>query len=233
MTKSFNYQILLVLGLGILIGGAAKAFWSNPVNDAPVASPQTEISQREPKVSGQSSKIDEISDLRREVALLRQNLASLESRVANSAIEQSSLASASATLEEEPKLNAEDEQQLAQKEKAQQKERLQLINRSFNSEKKDQQWAKQANLAIDNAISRWTNNNKHSDYNLKQAECHSSLCRVEITLPNGQALANFQTAFHRNIGTSLPGMTMSANQNNDGTITATAFLVREGSSFPE
>jgi hypothetical protein len=232
MAKSRSLQILLLISIVVLIDIGIRALWTNPVHEQQAALPQNESGKKEGAASLQPSKRDEIADLRREVSLLRQNLSSLEFQVTSLAMGQSSITSTSAN--EVPKqLSVEDEKLLAQKEKNQQQEHLLLINNSFDSEKVDSHWAKQATLAINNAISRSDKSQNRSDYMLKQAECHSSLCRIEITFQDNAALSNFQGEFHRNVGRSLPSMTMSANQNKDGTVTGVAYLVREGELFPE
>jgi hypothetical protein len=228
MKKSTNYKILFMFAAGILIGAAVIALLPSPVDDKLAVSPPTETIQKDAAVSGQSSVHVEIADLKREVSLLSQHLTSLENKVISRAMEQSSTTSAPA--DEEPKLSAEDEQKQA---KAQQKERLQLINHSFHTEQKDPDWSKQAASTINNAISSWSNSKSSSKYVLKQAECRSSLCRVEINFSDSEGLSSFKQEFTRNLGASLPGMTMSANQNGDGTVTGIAYLVREGKSFPE
>ncbi len=231
MKDSGKYKILFVFASGILIGAAVFTLLVNPVNDNLAASPQREILQKESSETGPSSIHVEIADLRREVSLLGQHLAALEALVASRAMAQSSTTSVSA--DDEPKLSAEDEQALAEQAKALQQERLQLINHSFHSERKDPKWSQQASSTINEAISRWSAGKNQSEYELKQAECHSSLCRVEINFADSKGLSTFKNEFHRNLGASLPGMTMSANQNDDGSVTGVAYLVRDGASFPE
>jgi hypothetical protein len=231
MKNSGNYKILFIFASGILTGAAVFALLKNPVNESLVVSPQAETVQKEAAVSGQSSIHVEIADLRREVALLRQQVTSLETQVASRTMAQSLAASASTN--DEPKLSAEEEKALQEQAKALQQERLQLIKHSFNSERKDPKWAQQASSIINDAISRWSEGKNQSGYDLKQAECRSSLCRVEINFADSKGLSTFKNEFHRNLGASLPGMTMSANPNSDGSVTAVAYLVRDGDSFPE
>lgn len=231
MKKSSIYKITFIFAAGILMGAAGIALLANPVNDNLAVSPQTETVKKESSVSGQSSTHVEIADLRREVSLLRQHVASLETQVASRAMAQSSASAASA--DETPKLSDEEEKTLQEQAKAIQQERLQLINRGFKSERKDPKWSQQASSIINDAISRWSEGKNQSGYELKQAECHSSLCRVEINFSDSKGFSSFQNEFHRNLGASLPGMTMSANPNSDGSVTGIAYLVRDGATFPE
>lgn len=184
------------------------------------------------------------ADLRSEVALLRSDLAEVQQQLRRLARTVQS-AKSQAVREDKPTGTDEtgytavsaalSEQELREQEaKAIDEDyersvaRMEAGEAALRSESTDVIWSTQAAEALLAAFQ----NEELSGTAVRDLECRATLCRVELAHRNPERQLAFEQQFRFKIGTILPRMTMHSEEQQDGTISATIYLAREGHDLP-
>lgn len=222
VTRFWNILLLILQGVFVIAGAF---WWWNEYQ----ASPQSVTIMR-----GQSDQtmIATVEGLRKEITALRADMSGLAARV--SEIENRYVSSSiSPNLAKQVPLPAVEptEDELKQH----QVERLAAIEKDFQSEMVEKEWASKTSSAIRdvfNAIG--TQGNKWPELNgssLQNVECRSSLCKLEVDHADQKAVMGFMRNFQGSIGRSLPRMVRELQQNPDGSFTTHAYMARPGRKF--
>jgi hypothetical protein len=100
----------------------------------------------------------------------------------------------------------------------------------FHGENADPSWSHEATEKLHDGISPLVPNGSH----LRDVECRSSICRVEVTLPNVDAYRAFvQTAYLRpQTHCNGPMMSTVLRTESNGDITSVAYFTRPGTPPP-
>ncbi len=149
----------------------------------------------------------DMAALKEEVAFLRREVATVQRQLHEQ--QQMALTIASGK-EEEPALTPLTISAARAAAERERQEQMALLEANFRREPTDQQWSFRVGGAVHEALAE----NEAVQTALRNIECHSSTCRVELADNDGDELAKDLPVFLQQLGDMLPHVT--ANQVADG-----------------
>lgn len=172
-----------------------------------------------------------IQNLNLEVETLKVQLAALSNQLGDGKNEDSTY---SVTDELGDQANAgpvSAEEMTAHNEEEQKKqdEHIDVIKNAFQTQETDEQWSADVTESITAVFA----DKSFSDTALAQVQCRSTLCIVEVDHPNSSAVDEFDMEFQMQMGGQLPQTNYTSKQNDDGSVTVTMYMAREGYEFPQ
>jgi hypothetical protein len=99
---------------------------------------------------------------------------------------------------------------------------------ALHRESPDNVWSVQATEAIDEALAR----EEFAGTMVQEIDCRATLCQVQVVHADPAEQALFQQTFSFQVGPLLPKMMMQTEELDDGSISATLYLAREGYALP-
>ncbi|MCH9697566.1 MAG: hypothetical protein K0U68_05635 [Gammaproteobacteria bacterium] len=108
-------------------------------------------------------------------------------------------------------------------------ERIDIIKNAFQAEQTDTQWS----MEITDSITSFFNSTNASGSVLSQVNCRTTLCIVEVEYENTSAMDEFDLDFQLHMASQLPQSNYATEQNDDGSLTVTMYMAREGYEFPQ
>jgi hypothetical protein len=108
-------------------------------------------------------------------------------------------------------------------------EHIGVIKNAFQTQNTDEQWS----ADVTDTITAVFANKSFLDAELSQVQCRSTLCIVEVEHRDSSAVDEFDMEFQMQIGGQLPQTNYTSTQNDDGSVTVTMYMAREGYEFPQ
>ena len=102
------------------------------------------------------------------------------------------------------------------------------IDDTFQAESSDPNWSSEAELAVATAV----NSLRTKETDVLSLDCRTSLCRLEVAYWEHIAQTEFEAALQTELAEITPGMTIDADQTDDGYISSVIYLVRAGYALP-
>jgi hypothetical protein len=108
-------------------------------------------------------------------------------------------------------------------------EHIDVIKNAFQTQDTDEQWS----ADVTESIAAVFADKSFSNTALSQVQCRSTLCVVEVEHGDSSAADEFDLEFQIQIGSKLPRTNYTSSQNDDGSVTVTMYMAREGYEFPQ
>lgn len=108
-------------------------------------------------------------------------------------------------------------------------ERIDVINNAFQTQDTDEQWSS----GVTDSITAVFSDKGFTNTALSQVQCRSTLCIVEVEHSDSSAAEEFTMHFQEQLGNQLPQTSYASSQNDDGSVTVTMYMARDGYEFPQ
>lgn len=181
--------------------------------------------------------IASIQALRKEVSALRADLSSLQTHVSNIESKHAPNTGSIMASETIKTISPPQPEPTAEQLKHQHEARLAAIDKDFQSETPELEWATKTSTVIQDVFdSIGSNGNKRADLNgssLQDLECRASLCKIEVNHIDQKAARNFTRNFLSSVSHDLSRMVPELQQNPDGSFTTRAYMARPGRKFAD
>jgi hypothetical protein len=166
------------------------------------------------------------SDMQRRFIKLQQEVAALQPRTGNALTANESSNSENSTKSQER--TEQDIIAATEEQKEEHRKHMEVINGVFLSEPVDYQWSTKTTDLITQSLG----NGEQIRINLSNAECHTTLCRVEINYDDAEAAREFQLQFPMQVGGALPQISYLYEPQDDGSTNVVMYLARKGYDLP-
>jgi hypothetical protein len=168
----------------------------------------------------------DVSDMQRRFIKLQQEVAALQPRAGSAFTADESSNAENFTKSQE--LTEQDILAATEKQKEEHRKHMDVINGVFLSEPIDYQWSTKTTDLITQSLE----NGEQMRINLSNAECHTTLCRVEVNYHDAAAAREFQLQFPMQVGGALPQISYLYEPQDDGSTNVVMYLARKGYDLP-
>ncbi|MGR6035501.1 MAG: hypothetical protein ACU4EQ_09270 [Candidatus Nitrosoglobus sp.] len=168
------------------------------------------------------------SNMQRRFIKLQQEVAALQPRTENAFTADESGNAENFTKSQE--LTEQDIIAATEKQKEENRKHMEVINGVFLSEPVDYQWSTKTTDLITQSLG---NGEQMQRIGLSNAECHTTLCRVEVNYHDAEAAREFQLQFPMQVGGALPQIRYLYEPQEDGSTNVVMYLARKGYDLPQ
>jgi hypothetical protein len=159
----------------------------------------------------------DISALRQELALLRAEISALQRHQSRMA------ATVAVTPEEDPANDLRRGPAARAEADRQYQEQMKIVEANFQQERIDSRWSSDTAAAVQEAVA----SDDTAQAALRNINCRSNTCRVEMAGDNTGELAKFMPLFVQQLGETLPNVTANQVDDGDGGKTLILYMSRE------